>query len=127
MVNRHRRRASEPVSGTSRHFEDVASDQIRRRVQVGVLILAAHAFVGHEPLRPDPFVGRRDEKAITKRMAEIRRQANDLLKEGWEVYTVKPERRADHPHERVAWRARPMRGRSSQWSWTTPGSTTPRP
>ncbi|MCZ0857012.1 hypothetical protein OHJ16_02980 [Actinomyces israelii] len=125
-------------------------------------------------------MGRRDEKAIARRMAEIRRQVNDLLQEGWEACTV-DEVRARHeaetrrmwlpkgkrtrlyvdrkkasqsflgalslttkkmriypfqgdqnaeqtrPHERVAWRARPMRGRRSRWSWTTPGSTTPRP
>ena len=35
---------------------------------------------------PDPFVGRREEKAITKRMAEIRRQVNDLLEAGWEAW-----------------------------------------
>ena len=129
---------------------------------------------------PDPFVGRRDEKAIARRMAEIRDQVANLLQDGWEVYTV-DEVRARHeaetrrmwlpkgkrtklyvdrkkasqsffgalslttkkmriypiegnqnaeqtrPHERVAWRARPMRGRRSRWSWTTPGSTTPRP
>ena len=129
---------------------------------------------------PDPFVGRRDEKAIARRMAEIRDQVADLLQDGWEVYTV-DEVRVEHeaetrrmwlpkgkrtrlyvdrkkasrsffgalslttkkmriypiegnqnaeqtrPHERVAWRARPMRGRRSRWSWTTPGSTTPRP
>ena len=119
-------------------------------------------------------------KAITRRMAEIRRQVNDLLEEGWEVYTVdavRVEHEAEtrrmwlpkgkrtklyvdrkkasqsflgalslttkkmrthpiqgnqnaeqtRPHERVAWRARPTRGRRSQSSWTTPGSTTPRP
>ena len=47
---------------------------------------------------PDPFVGRRDEKAITRRMAEIRRQVNDLLEEGWEVYTV-DEVRVEHEAE----------------------------
>ena len=35
---------------------------------------------------PDPFVGRRDEKAIARRMAEIRDQVNDLLQEGWEAW-----------------------------------------
>ena len=113
-------------------------------------------------------------------MAEIRRQVNDLLQEGWEACTV-DEVRVEHeaetrrmwlpkgkrtrlyvdrkkasqsffgalslttkkmriypiegnqnaeqtrPHERVAWRARPMRKRRSRSSWTTPGSTTPRP
>ena len=41
---------------------------------------------------------RRDEKAITRRMAEIRDQVADLLKEGWEVYTV-DEVRVEHEAE----------------------------
>mgnify|MGYP000355914429 CR=1 FL=1 len=32
---------------------------------------------------PDPFGGRREEDAVTKRMAGTRRQVNDLLQEGW--------------------------------------------
>ena len=47
---------------------------------------------------PDPFVGRRDEKAIARRMAEIRDQVADLLQDGWEVYTV-DEVRVEHEAE----------------------------
>ena len=47
---------------------------------------------------PDPFVGRSDEKAITRRMAEIRDQVADLLQDGWEVYTV-DEVRVEHEAE----------------------------
>ena len=98
MVNRHRRRAPGPSSGTFRLLEDVAPDQIRRRVQVGVLILAAHALVGHEPLLPDPFVERRDEKAITRRMAETRDQVAGLLQDGREPCTD-DEVRVEHEAE----------------------------
>ena len=55
-------------------------------------------FLGMSFKLPDPFDKRRDEKAITRRMAEIRRQVNDLLKEGWEVYTV-DEVRVEHEAE----------------------------
>ena len=55
-------------------------------------------FLGMTFKLPDPFDKRRDEKAITRRMAEIRRQVNDLLKEGWEVYTV-DEVRVEHEAE----------------------------
>ena len=47
---------------------------------------------------PDPFAGRRDEKAIARRMAEIRDQVADLLQDGWEVYTV-DEVRVEHEAE----------------------------
>ena len=53
-------------------MKDAASDQIRCPVQVGLLLPAAHAFSGHEPLLPDPFDKRRDEEAIARRIAEIR-------------------------------------------------------
>ena len=123
---------------------------------------------------------RRDEKAITRRMAETRDQVAGLLQDGREpctddevrveheaetrrmwlpkgkrtklyvdrkkasrsfigalslttkkmrIYPIEGNQNAEQtrPHERVAWRARPMRERRSQSSWTTPGSTTPRP
>ena len=47
---------------------------------------------------PDPFVGRRNEKAIARRMAEIRDQVANLLQDGWEVYTV-DEVRVEHEAE----------------------------
>ena len=45
------------------------------------------------------------------------------------IYPIEGNQNAEQtrPHERVAWRARPMRERRSRSSWTTPGSTTPRP
>ena len=55
-------------------------------------------FLGMTFKLPDPFDKRRDEKAIARRMAEIRRQVNDLLEEGWEVYTV-DEVRVEHEAE----------------------------
>ena len=47
---------------------------------------------------PDPFDKRRDEKAITERMAQIRQEVADLLAGGWEVYTV-DEVRVEHEAE----------------------------
>ena len=47
---------------------------------------------------PDPFVGRRDEKAITRRMAEIRDQVAGLLQDGWEPCTD-DEVRVEHEAE----------------------------
>ena len=55
-------------------------------------------FLGMSLRLPDPFEGRRDEKAIARRMAEIRRQVNDLLQEGWEACTV-DEVRVEHEAE----------------------------
>ena len=55
-------------------------------------------FLGMSFKLPDPFDKRRDEKAITRRMAEIRRQVADLLQDGWEVYTV-DEVRVEHEAE----------------------------
>ena len=47
---------------------------------------------------PEPFVGRRDEKAITRRMAEIRDQVAGLLQDGWEPCTD-DEVRVEHEAE----------------------------
>ena len=55
-------------------------------------------FLGMSFKLPDPFAGRRDEKAITRRMAEIRDQVANLLQDGWEVYTV-DEVRVEHEAE----------------------------
>ncbi|MEZ5086406.1 MAG: hypothetical protein R2722_09185 [Tessaracoccus sp.] len=44
---------------------------------------------------PDPFDKRRDETAITARMAEVRAQVARLLTEGYEVYTI-DEVRVEH-------------------------------
>ena len=45
------------------------------------------------------------------------------------IYPIEGNQNAEQtrPQERVAWRSRPMRERRSQSSWTTLGSTTPRP
>ena len=55
-------------------------------------------FLGMSFKLPDPFEGRREEKAIARWMAEIRRQVNDLLQEGWEACTV-DEVRVEHEAE----------------------------
>ena len=47
---------------------------------------------------PDPFDKRRDEAAITARMAQIRQEVAELLTRGWEVYTV-DEVRVEHEAE----------------------------
>ncbi|WP_285296994.1 hypothetical protein [Actinomyces israelii] len=65
---------------------------------------------------PDPFEGRRDEKAIARRMAQIRRQVNDLLQGGWEVCTVDEVRAR---HEAETRRTRPSPGGGGQGcTWT---------
>ena len=73
-------------------------------------------FLGMSLCCPDPFDKRRDEKAIARRMAEIRRQVNDLLEEGWEVYTVDEVRAR---HEAETRRTRPSPGGGGQGcTWT---------
>ena len=47
---------------------------------------------------PDPFDGHRDEKAITRRMTEVKTQVKSLLDQGWEVYTA-DEVRLEHEAE----------------------------
>ena len=66
-------------------------------------------FLGMTFKLPDPFDKRRDEKAITRRMAEIRRQVNDLLQEGWEVYTVDEVRARHEAETRRMWLPRGRR------------------
>ena len=46
------------------------------------------ASAGRAPSYPDPFDEHRDEKAITRRMAEVKTQVKALLDQGWEVYTA---------------------------------------
>ena len=68
-------------------------------------------FCGMSFKLPDPFDKRRDEKAIARRMAEIRDQVADLLQDGWEVYTV-DEVRVEHEAEtRRMWLPRGRRTR----------------
>ena len=52
-------------------------------------------FLGMSFKLPDPFDKRRDEAAITARMAQIRQEVAELLTQGWEVYTV-DEVRVEH-------------------------------
>ena len=47
---------------------------------------------------PDPFDEHRNEKAITRRMAEVKAQVKSLLDAGWEVYTA-DEVRLEHEAE----------------------------
>ena len=68
-------------------------------------------LVGHEPLLPDPFVGRRDEKAITRRMAEIRRRVAGLLEEGWGPGAVEE---VGAGHEAETRRMGPPKGRRTK-------------
>ena len=55
-------------------------------------------FLGMTFKLPDPFDKRRDEKAVSKRMAQVRDQVEDLLAQGWEVYAV-DEVRVEHETE----------------------------
>ena len=47
---------------------------------------------------PDPFDKHRNEKAITRRMAEVKTEVKSLLDQGWEVYTA-DEVRLEHEAE----------------------------
>ena len=88
-------------------------------------------FLGMSLCCPDPFDKRRDEEAITRRMTGTRHQVNDLLQEGWEVYTV-DEVRVEHEAEtRRMWLPRGRRKRlyvdrekASQSFFRAPGLTT---
>ena len=66
-------------------------------------------FLGMSFKLPDPFDKRRDEEAITRRMTEIRHQVNDLLQEGWEVYTVDEVRARHEAETRRMWLPRGRR------------------
>ena len=68
-------------------------------------------FCGMSFKLPDPFDKRRDEAAITARMAQIRQEVAELLTRGWEVYTV-DEVRVEHEAEtRRMWLPRGKRTR----------------
>ena len=88
-------------------------------------------FLGMSLCCPDPFDKRRDEEAITRRMAEIRHQVAGLLKEGWEVYTVDEVRARHEAETRRMWLPRGRRTRlyvdrekASQSFFGAPGLTT---
>ena len=55
-------------------------------------------FCGPSLELPDPFDKHRDEKAITRRMTEVKTQVNALLDQGWEVCTA-DEVRLEHEAE----------------------------
>ena len=68
-------------------------------------------FLGMSFKLPDPFDKRRDEAAITARMAQIRQEVAELLTQGWEVSTV-DEVRVEHEAEtRRMWLPRGRRTR----------------
>ncbi|MFC2624187.1 MAG: hypothetical protein ACFN0W_06225, partial [Propionibacterium acidifaciens] len=55
-------------------------------------------FCGLSLELPDPFDKHRNEKAITRRMTEVKTQVKALLDAGWEVYTA-DEVRLEHEAE----------------------------
>ena len=55
-------------------------------------------FCGLSFKLPDPFDKHRNEKAITRRMTEVKTQVKALLDAGWEVYTA-DEVRLEHEAE----------------------------
>ena len=67
-------------------------------------------FCGPSLEPPDPFDEHRNEKAVTRRMTEVKTQVNALLDAGWEVYTA-DEARPEHE----AWtrRMQPPKGGSA--------------
>ncbi|MFC2625324.1 MAG: IS630 family transposase [Propionibacterium acidifaciens] len=70
-------------------------------------------FCGLSFKLPDPFDEHRDEKAITRRMTEVKTQVKSLLDAGWEVCTadeVRPE------HEAWTRRMQPPKGQRTKLS-----------
>ena len=62
---------------------------------------------------PDPFDEHRNEKAITRRMAEVKTQVKALLDAGWEVYTADEVRLE---HEAETRRMQPPKGQRTKLS-----------
>ena len=60
-------------------------------------------FCGMSFKRPDPFDKRRDEQAITRRMAEVKTQVKALLDAGWEVCTADEVRLEHETETRRTW------------------------
>lgn len=91
-------------SGITADFWDVPAlrDVVKTRFDVEYESESSYQllmrFAGMSFKLPDPFDKRRDEKAITQRMAQIRGEVADLLAGGWEVYTV-DEVRVEHEAE----------------------------
>ncbi|CAM3100467.1 Homeodomain-like domain protein [Propionibacterium acidifaciens] len=72
-------------------------------------------FCGLSFKLPDPFDEHRNEKAVTRRMAEVKTQVKALLDQGWEVYAV-GEVRLEHE----AWtrRMQPRKDNAPDRPWT---------
>ena len=62
---------------------------------------------------PDPFDEHRSEKAITRRMAEVKTEVKALLDQGWEVYTADEVRLE---HEAETRRMQPPKGQRTKLS-----------
>ena len=60
---------------------------------------------------PDPFDKHRNEKAITRRMTEVKTQVKALLDAGWEVYTADEAR---PEHEAETRRTQPPKGQRTR-------------
>ena len=70
-------------------------------------------FCGLSLELPDPFDEHRNEKAITRRMAEVKTEVKSLLDQGWEVYTADEVRLE---HEAETRRMQPPKGQRTKLS-----------
>ena len=70
-------------------------------------------FCGPSLELPDPFDKHRNEKAITRRMTEVKTQVKALLDAGWEVYTADEAR---PEHEAETRRTQPPKGQRTKLS-----------
>ena len=70
-------------------------------------------FCGLSLELPDPFDKHRNEKAITRRMTEVKTQVKALLDQGWEVYTADEVRLE---HEAETRRMQPPKGQRTKLS-----------
>ena len=66
-------------------------------------------FCGLSLELPDPFDEHRNEKAITRRMTEVKTQVKALLDAGWEVYTADEVRLEHEAETRRMWLPRGQR------------------
>ena len=66
-------------------------------------------FCGLSFKLPDPFDEHRNEKAITRRMTEVKTQVKALLDAGWEVYTADEVRLEHEAETRRMWLPRGQR------------------
>ena len=70
-------------------------------------------FCGLSFKLPDPFDKHRNEKAITRRMTEVKTQVKALLDAGWEVYTADEVRLEHEAETRRMWLPRGQRTKLS--------------